>query len=76
MMCTYSELKEIIREEYDDLETAVKNSGISEDLFLNSITSCFMFNIDHNCFGRKRTNKSKESWIDNVYRRAVEKTAN
>lgn len=72
-MCTYSELKEIIREEYEDLDSAVKSSGISEDLFLNSLTSCFVFNISHQAYERRNTSR-KDSWIDKVYQRAINKT--
>lgn len=69
-MCTENELKTIIREEYDGLDKAVINSGISEDLYISSIAKSFYITLEY----RKECSlniKHSKSWVDRVYKRAV-----
>lgn len=69
-MCTENELKTIIREEYDGLDKAVINSGISEDLYVSSIAKSFYITLEH-CKGCSLNIKHSKSWVDRVYKRAV-----
>ena len=69
-MCTESQLSEIIREEHEGLDKAVLASGLTEDLYIKSMTKCFALSLQHCPAQAFKITKPKD-WIDRVYKRAV-----
>lgn len=72
-MCTEEELKTFIREEYKELDKAVLNSGITEDLYVSSLAKCFAIALDYMPKDALAV-KNPKDWVDRVYLKATSKS--
>lgn len=64
-------LKSIIKEELDSFEVCVRESGLSEEVFLNGLVDCFYFSIKMNDLKTFKHNKSS-NWVGRVLKRFIE----